>query len=148
MQRLEPARLDRSFVHPAGIQVGDLLLDAARRGLAGRKLIEDCVQIGLGLLEYDRAGAVAGAISRDLKAVEPFAVHVAKEVVAWLDARVHLSEIDTETADRQPSVAAAAPVGAGSLLHAASNAIAMSPANDAERMDASPCRSGFNPTSS
>ena len=48
------------------------------------------MQIGLGLLEDDRAGPVAARSAGILKAVEPFAVHVAIEVVAWLDARVHL----------------------------------------------------------
>src|SRR5262249_43929691 len=56
------------------------------------------VQIGLGLLEYDRASAVAGAISRDLIGVEPFAVYEAEEVVAGLDGRVHLGEVDAEAA--------------------------------------------------
>jgi hypothetical protein len=97
LQRFEPACLDSRLVHPAGVQVRDLLVDATSRRLAACELIEDGVQIGLRLLEHNRAGPVAGAVRRHLKTVEPLAVDVAIEVVARLDARVHLREVDTET---------------------------------------------------
>ena len=100
-QRLETARLDARLVHPRRVEVGDLLADRAGWSRCPSELIDQRADVRLGLVAQRVEHAEARLVRRDDGRREPFAVHVAEEVVPRLHRRVHLGGVDAEGAERR-----------------------------------------------
>ena len=93
--------LDRVGVHERGEEVADLAGLAARRGVAGRGLLEDGLHVELGLVVQGVERAVGRPVGRDLGLGQPPAVDVAEQVVL----RPH---VVGQLADRDPADGAGA----------------------------------------
>jgi hypothetical protein len=96
---LESRGFDGFEVHEARIEIADLLLRCARRGLLRGRLFDDAVHaFARGVIEHDEA-AIAGPILGNRERVVPLAVGEAEEVIARFHAGLTGAEIETEMAD-------------------------------------------------
>ncbi len=94
-ERLGTELLDLRFVHEAVVEIADFLRLGAGRGI--RRLgyvLDDRLELQLGVFAQLVEGAVTGLVDRHLESVEPFAVDCAVEVVLRPDGRVDVSQID------------------------------------------------------
>ena len=93
LQRLGAARLDSALIHPARVQVADLLPEpSVGRGVLGH-ILNDRSDVPLDLVIEHRIDAGEGAVGRDLGALVPAAIHIGEEVVTRLHRRVHCRRV-------------------------------------------------------
>jgi hypothetical protein len=85
---------DPLFVHPAGVEIADLLPDRARSGRVPGHVLDDRADILVELVIEHRIDADKGPVGGDLGALGPGSVDIVEEVVARLDATVHGGEVD------------------------------------------------------
>ena len=96
LERLSPHRLDRLFVHSAGVIIADFLcfrrelrIDVYLRCLAGNR-----VQRVVVALDQLIEGAPPGILWWNLGSLDPCAGGVAEEIVTGLHRRIHVFRID------------------------------------------------------
>ncbi|MNV06837.1 hypothetical protein D3C71_972370 [compost metagenome] len=95
LHRCGAARFDGGFVHEGGVVVADL----AHFAIAGLgAFFHDRAGVGQGLLGDHIEAALAGAVGRDLRALDPLTVGEVEEVVACRDAAVHACRVEAEVA--------------------------------------------------
>ena len=83
--RLEAACLDRRLVHPARVEIADLLADPARLIGVLRHILDDVVNVLVDLVVEHRIDSGKRPIGFDRGPLEPAAVDEREEVVARLD---------------------------------------------------------------
>lgn len=93
--RREPGGGHRGGVHEAGVQIADLAGVAARLGVGGRGILDDCLDVEFGLVVQRAEGAVHGAVGGYPVGGQPFAVDVREQVVLHPHALVQVGQIDS-----------------------------------------------------
>ncbi len=99
LERFSAERLEPLLVHPGRVEIPDLLLDRAGRGVAGRKMLDDRANVLLRRESEPHESAISRQIGRNLKSVEPTPVRIAVEVITWGDGFVARRQIDAPRAD-------------------------------------------------
>ena len=92
--RLGAERLDAIDVHERGVEVADLPLVGAGRGVRRGGLLEDGVHVLLRLVAQLVERAVGGPVRRDRGVGQPATVHVAEQVVLRADVAGQLVGVD------------------------------------------------------
>ncbi len=90
----QAAGVDGGLIQIGLVEIPDQLLVRARRRRRAGRLLDQLADPGVGLLGEHGAQTVAGAVGRNLDGLEPSAVRVAEEIVAWLHRPVHAGEVD------------------------------------------------------
>lgn len=98
LERRGAARFDAGFVHPAGIEIADLLTAGAIGCRVLGHIVEDGADIGFGFDGQLHAEAGRGAVRRDLDLVIPGAVGIGPEIVTGLDAGLLCGGVEAEGA--------------------------------------------------
>src|SRR6185312_16352738 len=86
--------LDTGAVHVARVQISHLALRASRLRLRGARLLEELMQRVAAVLAQLLERAPAGRVRRNLRGLEPSAVHVPVEIILRTNGVIEVRGID------------------------------------------------------
>ncbi|MET3145412.1 UNVERIFIED_ORG: hypothetical protein ABIB63_001210 [Xanthomonas axonopodis] len=98
LHRARALGFDAGFVHVGGVIVADLLVFAGD-AVVGGSAFDDVAAMPFGLDGDGNETVEAGAIFRNLRALDPVAAGVVEEVVARRHAAIHAGRIEAEIAE-------------------------------------------------
>ena len=99
LERRGAERVEPLLVHPGRVEIPDLLLDRAGRGITGRNILDDRANVLLRREPERHESAVGRQVGRNLESVEPTAVRIAIEIIARSDGFVACGRIDAPCTD-------------------------------------------------